>query len=55
MRPLGQKPTRFPSKVDCHPPKGHINWWETAMCTINKVAEKLTSKKDITEQLKDSQ
>jgi hypothetical protein len=28
MQPLGRKPSRFPGKIDVHPPKGYINWWE---------------------------
>jgi hypothetical protein len=28
MKPMGQRPIRFPSKTDCHPPKGFVNWWE---------------------------
>ena len=28
MKPLGQRPNRRPGKVDHHPGKGWINWWE---------------------------
>ena len=28
MQPLGRKPVRLPSKTDCHPPRGFVNWWE---------------------------
>ena len=32
MKPYGLGPKlRFPSKRDCHPPKGWINWWEDEM------------------------
>jgi len=52
MKPLGRKPTRFPGKVDNHPPKGWSNWWEDDMGTYeNKTASRQAGKKDIENQL----
>ena len=25
---MGRKPSKFPSKTDCHPRKPYVNWWE---------------------------
>ena len=48
MQPLGRKPSRFPTKVDYHPRKGYINWWENEMSTNdNKAAEKRECKEAI--------
>lgn len=31
MKPYGRlHNVKFPSKTDCHPPKGYVNWWEVA-------------------------
>jgi hypothetical protein len=35
MQEMGLKKVRFPSKVDCHPPKGYVNWWEKEMKAKN--------------------
>ena len=36
MQPLGRKPSRFPGKINCHPKKPFINWWEVEISTDNK-------------------
>ena len=48
MQPLGQKPLRFPGKVDHHPRIGLINWWEKeSRCQReNKKAERRIAKKE---------
>jgi len=51
MQPLGRKPVNFPCKVDHHPPRGYINWWQNCICTENKTAEKNKSKKEIAKEL----
>lgn len=54
MQPMGRKPSRFPSKTDCHPPKGHMNWWEAEMGTgANKKADRFAGKKEIERRLLD--
>ena len=45
MQPMGRKPVRFPGKVDCHPRKGYINWWEVEMSLPCKAREKRQVKK----------
>ena len=50
---MGRRPIKFPSKVDCHPGKGCVNWWE-AECgnDSNKKSERQKFKKDtIAEQI----
>ncbi len=47
MRPLGRTPKRFPSKVDCHPGKGYINWWEEENDDGNKAKERERVRKEI--------
>jgi hypothetical protein len=51
MQPMGRKPVRFPGKQDCHPPKGHLNWWEADVETVNKTADRTEARKDITQAL----
>ena len=51
MKPMGRKKIKFPSKEDCHPPKGHLNWWEAEIDTANKASERNTAKKEIAEAL----
>ena len=46
MQPQGRKPVRFPSKTDCHPPPGHVNWWEAHMDTSNKKADRQTGRRE---------
>jgi hypothetical protein len=29
MKPLGRKHIKFPNKVDIHPGRGYVNWWES--------------------------
>jgi hypothetical protein len=53
MQPMGRKPVRFPRKEDCHPPKGHVNWWEAEIETANKAAERDKAKKEIAQALAD--
>ena len=45
MKPMGRKPSRFPRKIDCHPPRGYENWWESEGCSANKKAERQFAKK----------
>jgi hypothetical protein len=52
MKPLGQHPVRFPSKTDCHPPKGYVNWWEGEIDDDeNKALAKRFTQLEIKEQL----
>jgi hypothetical protein len=52
MWPLGRKPTRFPGKVDHHPKKGFINWWENIFCDDGmKKTSRQAAKKEIQEEL----
>ena len=45
-QPMGRKHYRNPSKTDCHPPKGYINWWEDVI-PPNKTAEKREAEREI--------
>lgn len=55
MKPMGQKPSRFPSKTDCHPGKGFKNWWEGEMGNDeNKTADRRQGKREIEASLADS-
>ena len=48
MQPMGRKPVRFPSKTDCHHPKGYCNWWEVECCTDgSKKSARQQAKRDI--------
>lgn len=39
MKPLGRKQVQLgDAKVDCHPPKGYINWWEDIAGMSNSAA-----------------
>jgi hypothetical protein len=49
IQPLGIKPSRFPGKVDCHPPKGYCNWWEKE---INSKSSKNKFKQIIEKEIK---
>lgn len=40
MKPLGRRPSRFPGKVDHHPGKGWVNWWEKEFSEPNKARDK---------------
>ncbi len=52
MQPLGRKPSRFPSKTDCHPKKGYANWWEVEILNDdNKKADRRKVKKEINMEL----
>lgn len=35
MKPLGLKTVKFPGKLDYHPKRGSVNWWEVEMKTKN--------------------
>lgn len=45
-QPMGRKPYRSPSKTDCHPPKGYVNWWEVVI-EPNKTAAKREAEAEI--------
>ena len=48
MQPMGRKPIKFPGKIDHHPKKGFVNWWESEPCHgENKKAERQQSKLEI--------
>ena len=49
MQPMGRKPTRFPGKIDHHPPKGSVNWWEVDISTESNKSERANGKKEIAE------
>jgi hypothetical protein len=54
MQPLGRKPSRFPTKTDCHPPKGYVNWWENEMSTpANKAAAKRDAELEIKKEMEE--
>lgn len=55
MQPLGRRPTRFPGKEDCKPPKPFCNWWEIEYTTESKAAENRRSEKEIEEGVKEWQ
>lgn len=48
MKPygLGNK-VRFPHKMDCHPPKGWINWWEDIRSFVSRRTMKQKIEKEI--------
>lgn len=46
MKPLGRVPVRFPGKVDHHPGKGYLNWWEHGIDTANKARDTREWKKE---------
>lgn len=53
-QPLGRKPSRFPTKIDYHPRKGYINWWEDEMSdNANKAAEKRKAKEEIKREMEE--
>lgn len=54
MQPMGRKPTKFPSKTDCHPKDGSKNWWEDGVQTANKKAERTNAKKAIKKELSEA-
>ena len=53
MKPLGQKPHRS-NYVDCHPPKGFRNWWESEGCTENKAEDRRNWKKQVQAEVSDA-
>jgi 3-hydroxy-3-methylglutaryl CoA synthase len=42
---MGRKKLRFPSKTDCHPQKGFVNWWEDIVCLSKKRARQMAKRK----------
>jgi|GEM_PF-5995388 len=54
MQPLGRKPVKFPSKTDCHPPKGYSNWWEVEINHHDrKRADRREAKRNIRKEIND--
>ena len=54
MKPMGQKPIRFPGKTDGHFKKyGLVNWWEDNGKFENKKGDRLEVKKEIEQQLEE--
>ena len=47
MKPEGRRYYKFPSKTDCHPKKGYINWWEDVTDCIARNVRKLMIRKEI--------
>ncbi|MCK5608521.1 hypothetical protein KAR91_41955 [Candidatus Pacearchaeota archaeon] len=48
MQPMGRVPSRLPSKTDCHPHDGRVNWWEAEMANDeNKKGERQKAKLDL--------
>ncbi|MCK5342144.1 MAG: hypothetical protein KAR20_02005 [Candidatus Heimdallarchaeota archaeon] len=47
---MGRKKITFPSKTDCHPKRGWINWWENVI-TPTKARERRRVEMEIEEQL----
>jgi hypothetical protein len=43
------RPVKFPSKTDCHPPKGYVNWWEAEFDGVGKGTLKQELQKEIDE------
>ena len=51
MKPVGRKIINyFPGKIDNHPRKGFVNWWESIKI-CQKAREKCMVKKEIIEEL----
>lgn len=49
MKPMGQRPVRFPGKTDCHPPRGYVNWWEKEMNQPSKKRARQQARKALDE------
>lgn len=48
MKPYGrEKKVVFPGKMDCHPGKGYVNWWEKIADYLSRGAMKQKLKKEI--------
>ena len=54
MQPMGRRPVRFPGKIDHHPPKGSVNWWEAELSTESKKTERANGKKEIAKAMTES-
>lgn len=54
MQPLGRSKLRFPSKEDCAKGKTEVNWWEYEIDTTNKAKDTRQWKKDVIEELSDT-
>ena len=50
-QPMGRKPYRNPAKVDNHPGRGWVNWWENCHTNANKTAAKRKAKTELQEEL----
>ena len=53
MKPEGRQHYNFPSKTDCHPKKGYINWWEDVTDCIARNVRKLMMKKEIEKEIEE--
>ncbi len=54
MRPMGRRKVKFPEKIDCHPKRGWLNWWEVEFNSDgNKKAERQMGKTEIKKQTLD--
>lgn len=51
---MGRRPVRFPGKIDHHPPKGSVNWWEAELSTESKKTERANGKKEIAKAMTES-
>lgn len=52
MQPLGRHPIRFPGKIDHHPQKEYVNWWEKDYVEDgNKAIQRRLDRKEIEEAL----
>lgn len=54
MQPMGRRPVKFPGKIDHHPPKGSVNWWEAELSTESKKTERANGKKEIAKAMTES-
>jgi hypothetical protein len=52
VKPMGRKTFGWPNKVDCHPPKGYVNWWENLL-DVSKKRERREAKRQIQKDLED--
>ena len=52
-QPMGRKPYRNPAKVDHHPGRGWVNWWEVDHEDANKTAAKREAQKEIEAEVND--
>lgn len=50
MQPLGRKKLKLPGKVDFHPKRGFMNWWETIV-NPSKAYDKRNAEKEINQEI----